>query len=347
MSRQRESETHRVDVEKLSGSKREDRVQGDEPEAAVLLVACGIGIFTGAGVVLFNEAIFSIRQLAFLQAPVQSIAWGIWARQLSLQSSLLVTLLPPTVGGLTVGLFRYLAGGAVDYGICTTQKCYPLQCLGISAILPLTEFHSPIIQTRSAVYMVSLLFEEPQQWQHHLSTSINLVYGVSNSYQNHSAGGFQDPPPLNALEAKQTTSSSTQDLLKGFKELSEQAVHRLQGSPDELPPSSDGEDRARLQSGGAASKSDPGSRDFQLKDAGTEPARTKAQSSDSEEASTSGKNLPTGACPIWKLCACPLDKMVRDKPDPLTEVKVSFSQKFLCEGRSRSNQPSKAIESQS
>ena len=175
----------------LSGSKRGDRVQGDEPEAAVLLVACGIGIFTGAGVVLFNEAIFSIRQLAFLQAPVQSIAWGIWARQLSLQSSLLVTLLPPTVGGLTVGLFRYLAGGAVDCRICRTPKCYLLQCLGDSAIMPLTEFHFPIMHTKSAVYMLYLLFEEPQQRHPHLATSINLVYGVSNSHQTHVQVAFR------------------------------------------------------------------------------------------------------------------------------------------------------------
>lgn len=96
------------------GQGRNKPALADEPEAAVLLVACGIGLSTGAGVVLFNEAILSIRQLAFLQAPVQSIAWGIWARQLSLQSSLLVTLLPPTVGGLTVGLFRYLAGMALQ-----------------------------------------------------------------------------------------------------------------------------------------------------------------------------------------------------------------------------------------
>ena len=62
---------------------------------------------------LFNDAILWIRHLAFLQAPVQSVAWGVWARQLSLQSSLLVTALPPTVGGLTVGLLRYLSGKGI------------------------------------------------------------------------------------------------------------------------------------------------------------------------------------------------------------------------------------------
>jgi len=82
----------------------------DEPEVVVLLIACGVGLVTGAGVVLFNDAILWIKHLAFLQAPVESVSWGIWARQLSLRSSLLVTLLPPTLGGLTVGLFRLAAG---------------------------------------------------------------------------------------------------------------------------------------------------------------------------------------------------------------------------------------------
>ena len=76
----------------------------------MLLVACGVGLMTGAGVVLFNDAIFGIKEIAFLQAPVEAVTWGIWARQLSFKSALLVTLLPPTLGGLTVGLFRLAAG---------------------------------------------------------------------------------------------------------------------------------------------------------------------------------------------------------------------------------------------
>ena len=96
---------------------------GDEPEATVLLVACGIGLATGAGVVLFNDAILWIRHLAFLQAPVQSVAWGVWARQLSFQSSLLVTALPPTVGGLTVGLLRYLSGKGTLGSACAACRC--------------------------------------------------------------------------------------------------------------------------------------------------------------------------------------------------------------------------------
>ena len=40
---------------------------GDEPEAAVLLIACGIGLLTGSGVVLFNVAIHAI-QVSNMQA---------------------------------------------------------------------------------------------------------------------------------------------------------------------------------------------------------------------------------------------------------------------------------------
>ena len=36
---------------------------GDEPEAAVLVIACGIGLLTGSGVVLFNVAIHAIQAI--------------------------------------------------------------------------------------------------------------------------------------------------------------------------------------------------------------------------------------------------------------------------------------------
>ena len=42
-----------------------DGQEGDEPEVAVLLVACAIGLATGAGVVLFNDIIHAIRHLAW------------------------------------------------------------------------------------------------------------------------------------------------------------------------------------------------------------------------------------------------------------------------------------------
>lgn len=88
----------------------------------MLLLACGIGVLTGAGVVLFNDAILWIRELAFPQVPVQSVSWGMWARQLSTETGLLVIALPPTLGGLTLGIFRYLCG---EFGtpLLDTSSC--------------------------------------------------------------------------------------------------------------------------------------------------------------------------------------------------------------------------------
>ncbi len=47
--------------------------QPDEPEALVLLVACGIGLATGGGVVLFNYAIHAIQVPPPL--PAQLAPW--------------------------------------------------------------------------------------------------------------------------------------------------------------------------------------------------------------------------------------------------------------------------------
>ena len=88
---------------------------------------------------VFNETILSIRQWAFLQAPVQSIAWGVWARQLSLKSSLLVTLLPPTVGGLTVGLFRYLAGVSYAQSMPANLEEDNTVCFRVTSLMESTD----------------------------------------------------------------------------------------------------------------------------------------------------------------------------------------------------------------
>ena len=51
----------------FAGSQTSDKLdgKGDEPEAAVLFVACGIGFSTGLAVVFFNLAIHEIRDLAW------------------------------------------------------------------------------------------------------------------------------------------------------------------------------------------------------------------------------------------------------------------------------------------
>jgi hypothetical protein len=41
----------------------ETQGDGDEPEAVLLLIACGIGLLTGSGVVLFNVAIHAIQAI--------------------------------------------------------------------------------------------------------------------------------------------------------------------------------------------------------------------------------------------------------------------------------------------
>ncbi|CAL8467610.1 g7148 [Coccomyxa elongata] len=78
----------------------------DEPEAAVLLVACAIGLATGSGVVLFNDVIHAIRHYAWQENPVEATHWGRWARQLPLTSAIPVLVAPPVVGGLVVGALR-------------------------------------------------------------------------------------------------------------------------------------------------------------------------------------------------------------------------------------------------
>jgi len=120
----------------------------------VLLVACAVGVATGAGVVLFNDVIHIIRHIAFqvraprrdpawrkrsapLTAsrqlrspdrlapalcspdrltltlrrdcqgtPLEATTWGRWARALPLQTAVPVLVLPPTAGGVLVGLLR-------------------------------------------------------------------------------------------------------------------------------------------------------------------------------------------------------------------------------------------------
>ena len=111
-------------------------------------------------------------------------------------------------------------------------------------------------------------------------------------------GGFQDPPPRSSSDAADGQASRPGNLAKGIQELGDEALQRLQGHPDV----SDGEGReqglsdgAHLDSGGAASKSDPGSRDFRLKSGGDEePARGPGQGGGAE-ASTSGRQEQPGA----------------------------------------------------
>ena len=66
---------------------------------------------TGAGVVFFNEIIHTIRDFIWPSTPVNNANWTYWARDLPLSERWVTLLLPPTSGGLAVGLLRYFSGG--------------------------------------------------------------------------------------------------------------------------------------------------------------------------------------------------------------------------------------------
>ena len=90
-------------------------------ELAVLLAACGVGIATGLGVVLLNDAVDAVRALAWTGAPLEATHWGRWARSLPLEAALPLVLLPPTAAGLAVGALRAAAGGSLDDSRATSS----------------------------------------------------------------------------------------------------------------------------------------------------------------------------------------------------------------------------------
>ena len=70
-----------------------------------------IMLMAGAGVVIFNEVIHTLRDFIWPSTPVNNTNWVYWARDLPLSERWVTLLLPPTSGGLAVGLLRYLSGG--------------------------------------------------------------------------------------------------------------------------------------------------------------------------------------------------------------------------------------------
>jgi H+/Cl- antiporter ClcA len=80
-----------------------------EPEFALILAACGVGIATGAGVVLLNYAIHEIRDIIWHADALPS------GRQLLKEFTDIElfprVLIPPILGGLVVGLLSISIGG--------------------------------------------------------------------------------------------------------------------------------------------------------------------------------------------------------------------------------------------
>jgi hypothetical protein len=77
-------------------------------------MACAIGLATGAGVVLFNDAIHAMRHMVWAGTPLEATFWGRWARQLDMATAWPIIVFPPTIGGLLVGTLRRLSGGLDD-----------------------------------------------------------------------------------------------------------------------------------------------------------------------------------------------------------------------------------------
>jgi H+/Cl- antiporter ClcA len=98
--------------EDFDGNREQDAFH--EPEFALILVACLIGIGTGASVVLFNDAVKYIRQVLWDDTTV------VTGRQLlsHLPESVLVPqlLLPPLLGSILVGLITAASGGSSTAG---------------------------------------------------------------------------------------------------------------------------------------------------------------------------------------------------------------------------------------
>jgi len=83
----------------------------DEPEVALILIACAIGVATGSSVVVFNDAIHFIRDAIWHRETLLT------GRQLLQQYSELELwpriVVPPILGGLFVGTLGLLLGGYV------------------------------------------------------------------------------------------------------------------------------------------------------------------------------------------------------------------------------------------
>jgi H+/Cl- antiporter ClcA len=87
--------------------------QKDEPEAALILLACGVGLATGAAIVGFNIAVHEIRDIIWdgqsLMASNRTLLRNIGESELWPK-----VVFPPLLGGLAVGALGLAIGGFDD-----------------------------------------------------------------------------------------------------------------------------------------------------------------------------------------------------------------------------------------
>lgn len=87
--------------------------EGDEPELALVLLACGIGLATGAAIVGFNVGVHEIRDWIWQGQPLLSSSREV-LRGIAESELWPKVVFPPFLGGLAVGALGLLIGGYDD-----------------------------------------------------------------------------------------------------------------------------------------------------------------------------------------------------------------------------------------
>ena len=87
--------------------------EGDEPELALVLLACGIGLATGAAIVGFNIGVHEIRDWIWQGQPLLSSSREV-LRGIAESELWPKVVFPPFLGGLAVGALGLLIGGYDD-----------------------------------------------------------------------------------------------------------------------------------------------------------------------------------------------------------------------------------------
>jgi H+/Cl- antiporter ClcA len=83
----------------------------EDPEVALIIVACGVGLATGASIVVFNDAIHFLRDVIWQSDGGEAISGRELLRELSELELWPRVVFPPVLGGLFVGLLAALLGG--------------------------------------------------------------------------------------------------------------------------------------------------------------------------------------------------------------------------------------------